>query len=317
MSTTTAPTAPLRAPTWTRPRVAKLIGRVLLYAILIVGALIISLPWFWMIMSALKTNVELHSVPLTIFPAVPQFHNFWNAFFFQRGAYNDTELVQVSSQSVWLRFFLNTVVIAAFTLVGTLTSNSLVAFSFARLRWPGRNLLFFFVLTTMMLPAQVTIIPQYIVFAKYFGWVDTWYPQIVPAFFASAWAIFLLRQFMMSIPVEIDEAARLDGCGDFDLYWRVILPLAKPALAAIAIFTFTYVWNDLFTPLLYVRDSELYNVAIGLNDMRSAYSWGNPRFPRDELVMAASAIVTLPLVALFFTFQRQFIQGVVITGVKG
>src|SRR5258708_15967846 len=185
------------------------------------------------------------------------------------------------------------------------------------MRSAGRNCFVFCVLSTMMLPAQVTIIPQYIVFTKYFGWVNTWFPQIVPAFFGSAWAIFLLRQFMMTTPIDIDEAARLDGCGDLDLYWRIILPMSKPALGAIAIFSFNYVWNDFFTPLLYIRKEELYNVAIGLASMRNAYSLGGERFPRDELTMAASAIVTLPLVIVFFAFQRQFIQGVVITGVKG
>jgi ABC-type glycerol-3-phosphate transport system permease component len=294
----------------------KVVFRVVLYGVLIVDAVVISIPWIWMILSALKTNVELHNVPLKALPAVPQLSNFYTAFFLS-SPQGFRPQGQIGQSSAWLLYFRNTLIIAAFVELGTLLSNSLVAFSFSRLRWPGRNILFFFVLTTMMLPAQVTIIPQYIVLANYFGWVNTWYPMIVPAFFASAWAIFLLRQFMMTTSVEIDEAARLDGYNDFDLYWRVILPMTKPALGAIAIFTFTYVRNDFFTPLLYIRKEELYNVAIGLAGMRNAYALWGERFPRDELTMAASAIVTLPLVILFFAFQRQFIQGVVITGVKG
>lgn len=301
---------------WVRPRTAKSLRRVVLYVVLVVGAAIISIPWTWMILSALKTNLELHAVPLRALPAVPQWANFYTAFFLapSQGLGPGG---QVSQSSAWIRYFLNTLIIGAFVELGTLLSNSLVAFSFSRLRWPGRNILFFFVLSTMMLPAQVTIIPQYIVFANYFHWVDTWFPLILPTFFGSAWAIFLLRQFMMTTPIEIDEAARLDGCSDLDLFWRVVLPMSKPALGAIAIFTFNYVWNDFFTPLLYIRKEALYNVALGLAGMRSAYSLWGERFPRDELTMAASAIVTLPLVFLFFAFQRQFIQGVVITGVKG
>jgi ABC-type glycerol-3-phosphate transport system permease component len=287
-----------------------------LYGTLLVGAIIISIPWTWMILSALKTSIELHDVPLKVLPAIPQWGNFYTAFFLSpdQGA---GPITSVAQSSVWVRYFFNTLVIAAFVELGTLFSNSLVAFSFSRLQWPGRNILFFAALATMMLPEQVTIIPKYIVFANYFHWVNTWFPIILPAFFGSAWAIFLLRQFMMTTPIEIDEAARLDGCNDFDLYWRIAMPMTKPALGAIAIFTFNYVWNDFFTPLLYIRKETLYNVALGMAAMRNAYSLWGERFPRDELTMAAAAIVTLPPVILFFAFQRQFIQGVVITGVKG
>ena len=202
-------------------------------------------------------------------------------------------------------------------LVGTLFTNALVAFSFARLRWRWRNTAFFVVLATMMIPGQVTMIPTYLVFTKIFHWTNTWFPQIVPAFFGSAWAIFLLRQFMMTIPTEIDESARLDGCGDWTLFWRLIMPMSKPALGAIAIFTFSGVWNDMFTPLLYIRKPELMNVAIGLSNMRTMGPLAGLKFPRDELSMAAALVVSIPLIVLFFVFQRYYIQGVVITGIKG
>lgn len=301
---------------WTRDRINKVAWRVFLYALLFIGAVVISLPWTWMILSSLKTNVELHTVPVPFFPAEPQWGNYYTAFFLETGG--GMRAGQVSLESFWPKLIRNTLIIAFFVEIGILLSSALVAFGFSRLRWRGRNLLFFLVLATMMLPAQVTLIPQYLIFTKVFGWTNTWYPQIVPAFFGAAWAIFLLRQFMMTIPVEIDEAARLDGCNDFQLFWRIILPMAKPALGAIAIFTFGYVWNDLFTPLLYIRDFEnLGNVATGLSAMRNMGSLWGERFPRDELTMAAAAMMSVPLVILFFVFQKQYIQGVVITGVKG
>jgi ABC-type glycerol-3-phosphate transport system permease component len=162
----------------------------------------------------------------------------------------------------------------------------------------------------------VTLIPQYLIFTKVFHWTNTWFPQIVPAFFAAPWAVFLLRQFMMTIPVEVDEAARLDGCNDLQLFWYIILPMCKAGLGAIAIFTFTYVWNDLFTPLLYIRNADLGNMATGMSALGTQLSLFGERFPRDELTMAAAVIVSLPLVIVFFVFQKQYIQGVVITGVK-
>jgi ABC-type glycerol-3-phosphate transport system permease component len=287
------------------------VARVALYLLVGLGAVAVSLPWAWMIASSLKSNIEIHSFPIRFLPEVPVWKNYWEVIYY--GGYN----LEIAGGSPWPRYFLNTVIIATFVEVGTLIGSALVAFSFSRLRWRWRNKLFFVVLATMMLPAQVTLVPQYLLYTQVFHWGNTWFPQIVPAFFGSAWAIFLLRQYMMQIPVEIDESARLDGCGDWGLFWRLILPMSKPALGAIAIFTFSGVWNDMFTPLLYVRDKELMNVAIGLSNMRTMGSLYGFRFPRDELAMAASVLVALPLILLFFIFQKQYIQGVVITGVKG
>lgn len=283
----------------------KTTGRVLLYATLAVGAVVISLPWTWMILSSVKSNVELHALPQSFWPKEWIWDNYIVAFFPPNG-----------SESMWPRLLFNTLFIAFFVEIGTLISSALVAFSFSHMRWKGRNTMFFLVLATMMLPGQVTLIPQYLIYTKVLNWTNTWLPQIVPAFFGAAWAIFLLRQFMMTIPVEIDEAARLDGCNDLQLFWHIILPMSKPALGAIAIFTFTYVWNDLFTPLLYIRDGELGNMATGMAAMRAGTSLYGDRFPREELSMAAAVIVSLPLVIMFFIFQKQYIQGVVITGVK-
>jgi multiple sugar transport system permease protein len=286
-------------------KLGKLTGRTLLYVVLAAGAVVISLPWTWMILSSVKSNAELHSLPQLFWPQKWIWDNYIVAFFPPSGA-----------ASIWPRLLFNTLVIAFFVEIGTLVSSALVAFSFSHMRWKGRNTMFFLVLATMMLPGQVTLIPQYLIFTKLLQWTNTWLPQIVPAFFGAAWAIFLLRQFMMTIPVEIDEAARLDGCNDLQLFWHIILPMCKPALGAIAIFTFTYVWNDLFTPLLYIRDAELGNMATGMAAMRAGTSLYGDRFPREELSMAAAVIVSLPLVIMFFIFQKQYIQGVVITGVK-
>jgi len=296
---------------WTGPRARKAIGRATLYFIIAVGAVIVSLPWAWMIASSLKSNLEIHSFPIYFLPEKPVWNNYWEVIYY--GGYQANN----PGTSPWPRYFLNTIIIAVFVEIGVVLSSAFVAFSFARLRWRWRNKLFFVVLATMMLPAQVTLVPQYLLYTQVFHWGNTWLPQIVPAFFGSAWAIFLLRQYMMQIPIEIDESARLDGCGDWGLFWRLILPMTKPALGAIAIFTFSGVWNDLFTPLLYIRDKELMNVAIGLSAMRSMGSLFGYRFPRDELAMAASVLVAMPLVVLFFIFQKYYIQGVVITGVKG
>lgn len=297
--------------TWTMDRVRKVVGRVSLYLIVTLGAVVVSVPWAWLMASSLKGNVEIHTFPIHFLPEKLVWHNYWEILYY--GGANR----EVPGASLWPRLFLNTTIIAVFVEIGTLLSNALVAFSFSRLRWRWRNRLFFVVLATMMLPGQVTMIPTYLVFTKVFKWTNTWYPQIVPAFFGSAWVIFLLRQFMMTIPIEIDESARLDGCGDWGLFWHLIVPMSKPALGAIAIFTLSGVWNDLFTPLLYVRKTELMNVAVGLSAMRTMGALFGQRFPRDELAMAASFLISIPLIILFFVFQKQYIQGVVITGVKG
>jgi ABC-type glycerol-3-phosphate transport system permease component len=302
---------------WNADRARMYAGRVVLYLILAVGAVVVTLPVAWMIMSSLKSNVEIHSFPLHFFPAKAVWMNYAEVLYYGWTGPIAEAGTKAAMNSLWPRYFLNTSIIAVFVLIGTLFSNALVAFSFSRLRWRFRNQAFFVVLATMMLPGQVTMIPTYIIFTRIFHWTDTWLPQIVPAFFGSAWAIFLLRQFMMTIPVEIDESARLDGCGDWTLFWNLILPMSKPALGAIAIFTFTGVWNDMFTPLLYIRKPELMNVAIGLANMRTMGALSGLRFPRDELQMAAALIVSIPLIILFFVFQRSYIQGVVITGVKG
>lgn len=206
-------------------------------------------------------------------------------------------------------FFVNTVIITFLAVLGELVSSSVVAYSFARLRWKGRNLLFIIVLATMMLPRQVTLIPVFIIFRN-LDWINTFRPLIVPSWFGIPFFIFLLRQFYMTIPFDLDDAAAIDGCSRFGVFWRIVLPLSKPALAAVAIFSFQFHWNDFFQPLIYLFDKEKFTLALGLRFFQGNYGtdW--------HYLMAASLVVMLPVILVFFFAQKIFIQGVVYTGFK-
>ena len=286
---------------WNWPRVRKILGKTLVYFVLVAGALLISLPWFWMLLTSLKTPSDILRIPLTFFPTEWMWSNY-------------SEVLFLSTRPLW-KYVFNTLKIVFWVEIGTVLSNAVVAFSFSRLQWKGRNVMFILVLATMMLPAQVTMIPIFTLFTTKLHWTNTYLPLIVPSFFGSAWAIFLLRQYMMTIPKDIDDAARIDGCNSFNLFIRVILPMSAPVLAVIAIFTFNSVWNDYFNPLLYIEKPQLFTVAQFLASFASVRAIG--QLPRYDLLMAASVLASLPMALLFFFFQRQFIQGVVITGVKG
>jgi len=206
----------------------------------------------------------------------------------------------------------NSLVLVTLNIVGQILASSLIAFAFARLHWPGRDACFVLVLATLMLPPQVTLIPVFLIF-KSLGWYNTLLPLWVPAFFGNAFYIFLLRQFMKGIPRDLEDSARIDGCGYLGIYGRIILPLIKPALASIAIFTFMAVWNDFMGPLIFVTDQELYPLSLGLFSLHAMMS----ALARHEIMMAASVLMTIPVIALFFVAQRHFIQGVTLTGLKG
>jgi multiple sugar transport system permease protein len=200
--------------------------------------------------------------------------------------------------------------IAVLSTIGALISCSMVAYSIARIPWPGRNILFIGTIATLMIPFQVTLIPLFLVF-KRVGWVGGFLPLIVPHFFGDALYIFLLRQFFMTIPIELSEAARIDGAGEFRIYWAIILPLAKPALATVTIFEFIARWRDYLGPLIYLSDQNKYTLSLGLQQYSSQYGreWG--------LLMAASVLITLPIIILFFFLQKTFVQGVTLSGIKG
>lgn len=274
-------------------------GRLLLYLVAIFGALIFSLPFFWTISSSLKPMQELFLYPPTLWPEDPRFQNYADVF----------------RIAPFGRFIWNTIVVTAFAMFGQILSAAAVAFGFTRFRFPGRDMLFFIVLSTMMLPWQVTIVPTFLLF-RYLGWINTLLPLIIPSYFGGGpFYIFLLRQFFMTIPRDLDEAAKIDGASSVRVFWNIMLPLSKPALATVAIFSFIEHWNEFFSALIYLNSTNLFTVSIGLRFFVSAPFENNE--PREAILMAASLIVALPCLILFFAAQRYFVQGIVTTGLKG
>jgi multiple sugar transport system permease protein len=271
------------------------VGRALVqHAALIALGLLFLGPFFWMVSSSLKTNEQLFIADTVWMPDPVRWQNYPEAL----------------TSIPFFDYLRNTLVICGFGVLGSLLSCSVVAYGFARIEWPGRNALFILLLATMMLPQQVTMIPTFLLF-RWLGWYGTFQPLIVPAFFGSPFLIFLLRQFFLTIPKELSEAARIDGASELGIFSRVVLPLAKPALATVALFTFLHHWNDFLGPLIYLKDQSSYTIALGLQQFLNAYrsQWG--------LLMAASTVVTLPIIVLFFFTQRTFIQGIAMTGSKG
>jgi multiple sugar transport system permease protein len=265
-----------------------------------------------MISTSLKARVDVFAVHLVWIPSPLHFENYPLAWTLSgRGADEDWNFLGIPFHGVtFTTYTLNTLVIAVSNCVGTTLSSSLVAFAFARLRFPGRGPLFLLCLATMMVPAQVTMIPTFILFTS-MGWYNTFYPLIVPAFLGGgAYNIFLMRQFFMSIPYEMDEAAKIDGCSNFGVYWRILLPLCKPALTTVAVFSFVYNWNDYLNPLIYLSDDSKRTLALGLQNFVSLYG------QQYEQLMAASLLISIPIAVMFLIGQRYFIQGIATTGLK-
>ncbi len=234
-------------------------------------------------------------------PPVWRWENYWKAI---------TYKADVLGYIPFLRYARNTLYIAILSVLGTVISNALIAYGFARIPWRGRDLAFKLTIATMMIPFPVLMVPVYVIF-KTFGWVGSPKPLWVPAFFGSAFNIFLLRQFFMSLPFDLSDAAKIDGCSEFRIFREIILPLAKPALAVVALFNFMFVWNDFLGPLIYLTDQRTYTLAYGLQAYQSQH--GGTQWP---LLMAASTIVVMPVILLFFLTQRTFIQGITVTGMK-
>ena len=257
-------------------------------------ALLFLIPFLWMISSSLKPNYQIFEVPPRWIPNPPQWDNYREAL----------------TTLPFDRYMVNTAIITALTIAGHVVSCTLIAYAFARLRAPGRDMLFLVVLATMMLPYPVTMVPLYVLF-KQLGWINTFLPLTVPAFFGSAFYIFLLRQFFLTIPPDFEDAAIIDGANTLQILWRVILPLSMPAVATVAIFTFQAAWNDFLAPLIYLQKPELYTVTLGLQFFRSTYTtnWA--------YLMAASLVTSLPVIVVFFLAQRYFIEGITLSGVKG
>jgi multiple sugar transport system permease protein len=262
------------------------------------------IPFLWMLATSLKSAQEL--VGTNFWPRNPTLEPYITAFFgFDRF-------------EKWVQWFWNTAVITVVSVVGQVLSTTLVAYAFARLRWPGRDTLFALVLATMMIPGIVTMIPSFLVFARLpaFGfqgspnWINTFLPLTVPAFTGSAFFIFLMRQQMRGIPLELTEAAKIDGANELQVWWLIVVPLMKPVMAVIAIFTFQNAWEDFMGPLLYLQSESKYTLQLGLRQFEAA-AGGLPAW--NEL-MAASLVVMLPVVALFLAFQRYFIEGIQLSG---
>ncbi|MBS4178453.1 carbohydrate ABC transporter permease [Lederbergia citrea] len=268
-------------------------GKIVVYVLLFLGLLLFAFPVLWMLATSVKTLGGVHKQ--TLFPETFEWRNY-------------VEIFDVAPMGMYLW---NTSWYTLICVIGAAFSSSLVAFGFARLRARGSLILFGIVLSTMMIPSQVTMIPQYLLFTK-LGWADSYLPLIIPSFGGSAFLIFLLRQFYMGIPRELDEAVKIDGGGYFTMYFRIILPLSIPALATAGIMEFMYRWNDLMGPLIYLSTQTKYPLSLGLANFQAAYAatpW--------NLLMAASLVAVLPPLLLFFFCQKYFIQGIVISGTKG
>jgi multiple sugar transport system permease protein len=267
---------------------------VLTHALLIPAAAVFLIPFLWMISTSLKPNSQLFAYPPIWFPNPIMWENYPKSV----------------TYVPFFTYFANTLIIALTSVVGVLISSSLVAYSLARIPWPGRNILFYLTIATLMLPYQVTLIPVFLVF-KQLGWIGDFRPLILPQFFGFALYIFLMRQFFMTIPQELSEAARIDGANEFRIYWSIVMPLARPALATVAVFQFIRSWTDYLGPLIYLNDQRLYTLQLGLYQYSSQYGreWG--------LLMAAAVLITLPVIIVFFLTQRTFVQGVTLSGIKG
>jgi len=257
-------------------------------------SLVMVVPLYLMLLMSLKTVDRVFAYPPDLWFTSLTFANFWEALF------------QLMPFPLYLR---NTAVISGLVIAGDLLSCSLVAYGFARYRFPGRDFLFMVLLSTMMVPFIVRLVPLFVLF-KNLGWINTFLPLVVPSFFGTPLYIFLMRQFFLTIPGELLDAARIDGCSEIGIWWRIMLPLARPVMAAVAILSFQTTWNDFLGPLVFLQKNEVRTVIIGLNGLMGMFVEWN-------LVMAAVVAVVLPMILVFFVFQRFFIKGIAVTGLKG
>lgn len=265
------------------------------HLVLIVLSAMFALPLVWMVGTSFKTAGQALQMPVVWWPHPFLWRNYPDLF----------------AALPYFRFFLNTFMYAGITIVGVCVSSSLVAYGFSRLRWPGRDAVFYVMLMTLILPFACTLIPLFVMY-KRFGWIGGYLPLEVPTFFGSSvFSTFLLRQFFMTIPQALSDAARIDGASEFYIYRRIIVPLAKPAMAAVILFQFVYCWNDFLGPLVYISDQNRYPLSLGLalilGEFTTNWAW----------VMAGATAATAPIVILFFFTQRTFIQGITLTGTKG
>jgi len=282
---------------WYRRRVVRdRLRTIVVYLLILPGALMFITPLLWMLSTALKPSNQIFVYPPQWIPDPMQWSNFWEGW---------------TARLPFNTFLINTLIITTNNVIGNLFSCTLAAYGFARLQARGSTILFFLVLGTMMIPQEVTVIPQYVLFAK-IDWTNTWLPLMVPPWLGWPFFIFLLRQFFMTIPKDLDEAARIDGASSWQILYKIILPLSKPAIATVAIFGFIGNWNNFLYPLIYIRDTEKQVLSVGLNMFRGQY--GAVQF---HYMMAVSLLVLLPVLVVFFFGQKYFVQGITLTGIKG
>jgi multiple sugar transport system permease protein len=271
------------------------------YFILMVLAIAFIFPFYWMGSSAIKNDSQVFTVPPIWFPSPAFWNNYWDAW----------------TTYDFNRYMFNTVMKHSLPVaIGTVISSTFVAYGFSRLRWPGRDTLFYICLTTMMVPYAVTMVPLFITFKK-LGWINTYLPLVVPFFFGNPFFIFMLRQFFMTIPQELSDAARIDGASEFGILFRIILPLTKPALTVVALLQIVTTWNDYLGPLIYLHKQEQYTIALGIENLRRTIAEVGATPLAYPYLMAVSTIVTLPILIVFFLAQRTFIEGISLTGMKG
>jgi len=277
---------------WCRSNLKDKSLTMLIYLLLAIGALVFLLPFFWMISASLKTPSEIYIFPPKWLPEKPMVINYLEAW----------------ERAPFSRFMINTLVVAISVILGQLVTSILAGYAFARLRFPGREILFFIFLTTMMIPSQIRLVPLYLII-KNLHWLDTFYALIIPNW-VNVFNIFLLRQFFNTIPKELEEAAQVDGAGYIFILWRIILPLSIPALATVIILTFLFHWNSFFWPLIVISSETKQLIQVGLQYFSSAYG------TEINLQMAASVFTIIPVIILFVLAQKEFIQGITTSGMK-
>jgi len=276
----------------------QVIRRCVLYVVVILTSVMFMFPYFWTVGSSLKSAIELMAWPPLLLPRKLHWQNY----------------PQVFIDAPFADFAKNTALVTASATLGQVMSALVVAYGFARLRFPGRGFLFSLCLSTMILPPQVTIVPLFLLFRR-LHWIDTFYPLIVPSYFGNAFSIFLLRQFIMTIPYELDEAAIIDGASRLSILWHIVIPNSGPAIATVAVFSFMGHWNAFLGPFIFLNTPTRFTIPVGLRYLRHIPT--GPGLPRDNILMAASVMTTVPVIVLFFVAQEYFVQGIVTTGIKG
>jgi ABC-type glycerol-3-phosphate transport system permease component len=279
-------------------QVRRLLNRVALYLIAACLVFLFMGPFLWTLASSLKDSKEIAQFPPVLFPARLRWENYEEVF----------RLVPMWS------FIRNSLQVALLAVIGQVLTATLVAYGFTRFRFPGRDFLFMVLVSTMILPREVLLIPNFLVF-KSLGLINTLTPLWLPSFFGGAFFVFLLRQFFLTLPLDLDEAAKIDGANSLQILWRILVPLCQPAMATVAIFSFMLHWNEFLEPLIYLSSKENFTLALGLRFFQQIPN--DAQEPRDQLMMAASLIMTAPVLLLFFAAQRYFIRGIVMSGIKG